>query len=402
MAYQMTFKRYELKYLLNRQDKAQILLAMEPYMKLDDYGRTVIRNIYFDTDTFRLIRRSLEKPVYKEKLRIRSYKPVEKSDPVFVEIKKKYKSVVYKRRLQLPEEKVMDSFQTGEPLPVHSQIGNEIQYFRDYYENLHPSVFLSYEREAYYSLDGSDFRVTFDENILYRRNDFSLGSEIYGFSLLGNDQTLMEIKTSGGIPLWMSEVLTKQHLYKTSFSKYGSAYQRILTESLQGGNNNALFQGIFDTNMTSVISISDFLLCVGCALVIGLILAGTYMYGIKYTKSFVATLALLPAVVCVVIMMVNGNVGTGVAVAGAFSLVRFRSVPGSAKEIGAIFLAMCSGLVAGMGYLAYALLSAAILGSIMLLYNRLDFGTRKHGARYKTLHITIPEDLDYSGEFDKI
>ena len=176
--------------------------------------------------------------MYKEKLRIRSYKPVKKTDPVFVEIKKKYKSVVYKRRLQLPEEKVMDSFQTGEPLPVHSQIGNEIQYFRDYYENLHPSVFLSYEREAYYSLDGSDFRVTFDENILYRRNDFSLGSEIYGFSLLGNDQTLMEIKTSGGIPLWMSEVLTKQHLYKTSFSKYGSAYQRMLAESLQGGNSN--------------------------------------------------------------------------------------------------------------------------------------------------------------------
>ena len=86
--------------------------------------------------------------------------------------------------------------------------------------------------------DGNDFRVTFDENILYQRNDFSLGSEIYGFSLLGNDQTLMEIKTSGGIPLWMSEVLTKQHLYKTSFSKYGSAYQRMLTESLQGGNNN--------------------------------------------------------------------------------------------------------------------------------------------------------------------
>ena len=166
--------------------------------------------------------------------------------------------------------------------------------------------------------------------------------------------------------------------------------------------SNTLFQGIFDTEMTSVISISDFLLCVGCALVIGMILAGTYMYGTKYTKSFVATLALLPAVVCVVIMMVNGNVGTGVAVAGAFSLVRFRSVPGSAKEIGAIFLAMCSGLVAGMGYLSYALLSAVILGGIMMLYNRMDFGTRKHGLRYKTLHITIPEDLDYSGVFDEI
>ena len=166
--------------------------------------------------------------------------------------------------------------------------------------------------------------------------------------------------------------------------------------------SNTLFQRIFDTDMTSVISISDFLLCVGCALVIGLILTGTYMYETKYTKSFVATLALLPAVVCVVIMMVNGNVGTGVAVAGAFSLVRFRSVPGSAKEIGAIFLAMCSGLVAGMGYLAYGLLSALLLGGMMLLYNRMDFGIRKHGLRYKTLHITIPEDLDYSGVFDQI
>lgn len=163
-----------------------------------------------------------------------------------------------------------------------------------------------------------------------------------------------------------------------------------------------IFQGIFDTDMTSVISVSDFLLCVGCALVAGLILTGAYVYRSRYTKSFAATLALLPAVICVVIMMVNGNVGTGVAVAGAFSLVRFRSVPGSAKEIGAIFLAMCSGLVAGMGYLSYALLSAVLLGGIMLLYNCMDFGTRKNAARYKTLHITIPEDLDYSGVFDSI
>ena len=238
MAYQMTFERYELKYLLNRQEKEQILLAMKPYMKPDDYGRTIIRNIYFDTDTFRLIRRSLEKPVYKEKLRIRSYKQACTTDPIFVEFKKKYKSVVYKRRLQLPEQEVMESFQTGEALPVHSQIGDEIQYFREYYANLHPSVFLSYEREAYYTLDGSDFRVTFDENILYRSKDFSLGSEIYGIPLLGKGQTLMEIKTSGGIPLWMSETLTKHHLYKTSFSKYGSAYQRMMTEARQGGYNN--------------------------------------------------------------------------------------------------------------------------------------------------------------------
>lgn len=109
-----------------------MIQVMEPYMKLDSYGRTTIRNIYLDTETFRLIRRSLEKPVYKEKLRIRSYRPVHNADPVFVEIKKKYKSVVYKRRLQLAEQDVMESFRTGSPLPVQSQIGKEIQYFRDY------------------------------------------------------------------------------------------------------------------------------------------------------------------------------------------------------------------------------------------------------------------------------
>lgn len=165
---------------------------------------------------------------------------------------------------------------------------------------------------------------------------------------------------------------------------------------------NMMFRGIFDTDMTHVIAVSDFLLCVVSALIIGLFLAFAYMYQTRYTKSFVAALALLPAVVCVVIMMVNGNVGTGVAVAGAFSLVRFCSVPGTAKEIGAIFLAMCSGLVTGMGYLAYAFLAALILGEMMLLYSQLDFGTRRGSSNYKTMHITIPEDLDYSGVFDGI
>lgn len=165
---------------------------------------------------------------------------------------------------------------------------------------------------------------------------------------------------------------------------------------------NTIFQGIFDTQSTIVISVFDFLLCIGAALVIGLILAGVYTYRNRYTKSFLVTLAMLPAVVCVVIMMVNGNVGAGVAVAGAFSLVRFRSVPGTAKEIGAIFLAMCAGLVAGMGYLGYALLFTLVLGGVMLLYNRFDFGSRKNEENYKVLHITVPEDLDYTGAFDEV
>lgn len=165
---------------------------------------------------------------------------------------------------------------------------------------------------------------------------------------------------------------------------------------------DSLFRGIFDTSMTSVISVSDFLLCVGSALLIGLLLAAAYMYRNRYTKSFVVTLALLPAVVCIVIMMVNGNVGTGVAVAGAFSLVRFRSAPGSAKEMESLFLAMAAGLIVGMGYLGYAFLFVLILCAVSMLYSRLELGAGKNAARYKTLHITIPEDLDYTDVFEEI
>ena len=234
MSYQTTFQRYELKYLLTGQEKEAILFAMQPFMRLDDYGRTTIRNLYLDTDNFRLIRRSLEKPVYKEKLRIRTYRRIKPSDMAYVELKKKYKSVVYKRRMALPEYQVMKSFREGSALPVHSQIEEEIEYFRDYYGILRPTVFLSYEREAYYALDGSDFRVTFDENILYREDNLSLTEEAYGSPLLGEGQTLMEIKTSGGIPLWMSHVLSSRQIYKTSFSKYGAVYRNMVKYRGQG------------------------------------------------------------------------------------------------------------------------------------------------------------------------
>ncbi len=163
-----------------------------------------------------------------------------------------------------------------------------------------------------------------------------------------------------------------------------------------------LFRGVFDTDMTAVISPGNFLLCLGVSLVIGILLALGYMFRTRYTKSFVMTLALLPAVVCVVIMMVNGNVGTGVAVAGAFSLVRFRSVPGTAKEISMLFIAMGAGLITGMGYLGYGLLFALMMCLAVMLYNSLDLGTGKNTARYKTLNITIPEDLDYSRVFAEV
>lgn len=164
---------------------------------------------------------------------------------------------------------------------------------------------------------------------------------------------------------------------------------------------DSFFCGVFDTDMSRVISLWEFLLCIGCALLIGLILAGMYTFQSRYTKSFVAALAVLPAVVCAVIMMVNGNIGAGVAVAGAFSLVRFRSVPGTAREICSLFLAMGTGLICGMGYLGFALVFALILSGAAMLYSRMDFGSSR-AARYKTLHITIPEDLDYTGVFDEL
>lgn len=162
------------------------------------------------------------------------------------------------------------------------------------------------------------------------------------------------------------------------------------------------FRSLFQTDLTDVISFGDFLLCILCSLMIGLILAFGCRYQGRCTKSFLTTLALLPSVVCVVIMMVNGSVGAGVAVAGAFSLVRFRSAPGTGREITMLFLAMGAGLIAGMGYLALALLFTVMMTAMNILYNRLDFGEKRNGERYRTLSLLIPENLDYSGVFDEV
>lgn len=162
-----------------------------------------------------------------------------------------------------------------------------------------------------------------------------------------------------------------------------------------------VFKGIFSSESETVISAADFLLCIGTSLLIGIFLAAVYACKSKYTKSFVATLAIIPAAVCTIIMMVNGNIGAGVAVAGAFSLVRFRSVAGSAREIGAIFIAMAAGMIAGMGYLAYAVLAAVLLGTAMFVYYKVV--SRKDSEnKEKVLRITIPEDLDYTDVFSDI
>ena len=228
MAFQTVFKRYELKYMLTLTQKEKILEAISTYMQLDKYGRTTIRNIYFDTDSYRLIRRSIEKPAYKEKIRIRSYSQATADSTVFVELKKKYEKVVYKRRLPLCEADAMAWVCRARACPFDTQISREIDYFIDFYGKLNPTVFLSYEREAYYDKGGGDFRLTFDDNILCRQTDVNLCSYVYGTPILPEGKVLMELKCSGGIPLWMVEVLSRERIYKTSFSKYGTAYSTLI------------------------------------------------------------------------------------------------------------------------------------------------------------------------------
>lgn len=228
MAFQTVFRRYELKYMLTVQQKDIIQQVMEPYMALDKYGRSTIRNIYLDTNHFRLIRRSIEKPAYKEKLRIRSYAQADYSSTVFVELKKKYDGVVYKRRIGLPQQQALNWICQRTTCPVDTQISREIDYFIDFYGNVKPTVFLSYEREAYYDRSGEDFRITFDDQILFRQTDLSLMSPVYGTPILPQGMVLMELKCSGGIPMWMVEVLSREKIYKTAFSKYGTAYEQLI------------------------------------------------------------------------------------------------------------------------------------------------------------------------------
>ena len=228
MAYQDVFERYELKYFLTSSQKKLLMDEMEGRLSLDQYGRTTIRNIYYDTDSFRLIRDSLDHPVYKEKLRVRSYQRADVGDMVFVEIKKKFEDVVYKRRVAMPKLAAENWIDYGNKIPFQNQITSEIDYFLGFYEGIEAKVFLSYEREAYAGTADNGFRLTLDENILARDTDLDLGSDIWGTPLLPEKTTLMEVKIAGAMPLWMAEFLSRNNISKVSYSKYGTYYKEYL------------------------------------------------------------------------------------------------------------------------------------------------------------------------------
>ena len=223
-----TFKRYELKYLIDKKQKEIIVNAMKEDFQLDNFGISTIRNIYFDTSDYRIIRYCLDKPIYKEKLRIRSYNNIASDDTIFIELKKKYQSVVYKRRLAISAKEIYYCFKNKLDINDNSQIAKEINYYRKFYADLRPAMFISYQRAAYCQKN-DDMRITFDCDIKYRNNSFSLNNT-NGINILDNNQFLMEIKTSKSIPLHLARIFSQLNIIKTSFSKYGSAYYQMINQ----------------------------------------------------------------------------------------------------------------------------------------------------------------------------
>lgn len=229
-AYQGTFKRYEKKYLISKKKCDMLLKKLEKELVVDEFGKITICNVYFDTPSHQLIRNSLEKPVYKEKLRLRSYSIPQEGDEVFIELKKKYKGVVYKRREKMELTNAEHYLYDYMPAVKPTQITKEIDWFLKFYQVLIPSMYIAYNRIAMFAVSDPALRVTFDSNILWREEELYLEAGIWGNPLLSEGQVLMEIKIPGAMPLWLSHILDELSIFPVSFSKYGNGYLQSLSQ----------------------------------------------------------------------------------------------------------------------------------------------------------------------------
>lgn len=230
----LVFRRKEQKYMLDAAQAAIFRQAMQKNMEHDRYATSAIRNIYYDTPDRRLIRRSLEKPAYKEKLRLRSYGDAGPDSKVYLEMKKKYRGVVYKRRRSLTAQEAQAYMADPAAVFGDTQIGRELDYFKQFYKNLAPALFLSYDRESWRSRDGQ-LRITMDWNIRYRTEDLDITLPNRGTPLLPEGICLVEIKAPEAMPLWLAQILSHNQIRQRSFSKYGAVHtlltQKLITES---------------------------------------------------------------------------------------------------------------------------------------------------------------------------
>ena len=230
---QKVFERYEKKYMLTYRQYEALKRILPQYMEPDRFTNYTIQNIYYDTDNFELIRTSIEKPKYKEKMRVRMYGDrLTEHTKVFLELKKKYDHVVYKRREEMPYRQAKAFLSSGICEGGRSQILREIDYAMRRY-GLHPAVFVAYDREAYKGTENSELRLTFDHNIRCRDYDLDFAAGDYGTELLTGDQVLMEVKIPGAMPLWMARFFSEQQIWPASFSKYGTYYSRYLKEDVR-------------------------------------------------------------------------------------------------------------------------------------------------------------------------
>lgn len=225
-----SFKRYEKKYFITPFQQAVIMSRFEPYMKPDEFSKYTICSIYYDTDNWQLIRASLEKPAYKEKLRVRSYGTAGKDGNVFVEIKKKFSGVVYKRRVTTNINNAYPLLSGATPGSSFGQIGKEIEWFQRHY-NTKPKIFIAYDRTAFTGKDNPELRITFDTNMRWRDTDLDLRLGDYGKPIISSDNILMEIKIPYACPVWLSRILSDTGAFPTSFSKYGTCYKNYILKA---------------------------------------------------------------------------------------------------------------------------------------------------------------------------
>ena len=218
-------KRYEIKYILNSEQVSFLTNSLKEYMEVDKYGKTSIASLYYDTLDNRLIRESIEKNQYKEKIRVRSYGLNKDGKPLYLELKRKAFGIVYKRRIETNIIEIKDFFENKSNIYMNNQIGKEITYFRDLYKTLKPACLIIYDRIAYLEKNGS-LRLTIDMNPRYRVNNLNLNTSLDGIPLLDEGYAILEIKVEDSIPLWLCKILSNGKIYKSSFSKYGEAYKK--------------------------------------------------------------------------------------------------------------------------------------------------------------------------------
>lgn len=229
MGTKLTFNRLEKKFLLTEEQYLRIKEEVDKRFEPDEYGETKICNLYYDTPDYLLITRSIEKPVYKEKLRLRTYGIPTENSLGFAEVKKKYNGVVFKRRIVMPLKESLKFLSNEIDIEKPTQISKEIKYFLSFYKSLEPRIYISYDRSAFFCKEDKDFRITFDKNLTWRNYDLDLTKGSYGEYLIDEGKVLMEVKVATALPMWMVKLLSEINAYTNSFSKVGTAFTKMIT-----------------------------------------------------------------------------------------------------------------------------------------------------------------------------